>query len=62
MWQVLRLAAMRISAMKNTQTAVVTTLNGFRLGISVDGILTGSARHVTNESMLCSHHRNRPLL
>jgi hypothetical protein len=26
--------AMRISAMKNTQTEVVTTLNGFRLGAS----------------------------
>jgi predicted phage terminase large subunit-like protein len=33
--------AMRISAMKNTQTEVVTTLNGFRLAISVDGTLTG---------------------
>ena len=33
--------AMRISAMKNTQTEVVTTLNGFRLGASVDGALTG---------------------
>jgi len=33
--------AMRISAVKNTQTEVVTTLNGFRLGISVDGALTG---------------------
>jgi predicted phage terminase large subunit-like protein len=33
--------AMRISAMKNTQTEVVTTLNGFRLAISVDGALTG---------------------
>jgi predicted phage terminase large subunit-like protein len=32
---------MRISAMKNTQTEVVTTRNGFRLGISVDGALTG---------------------
>ena len=32
---------MRISAMKNTQTEVVTTLNGFRLAISVDGTLTG---------------------
>jgi predicted phage terminase large subunit-like protein len=32
---------MRISAMKNTQTEVVTTLNGFRLAISVDGALTG---------------------
>jgi hypothetical protein len=31
----------RISAMKNTQTEVVTTLNGFRLAISVDGTLTG---------------------
>jgi predicted phage terminase large subunit-like protein len=28
---------MGISAMKNTQTEVVTTLNGFRLAISVDG-------------------------
>jgi predicted phage terminase large subunit-like protein len=33
--------AMRISAMKNTQTEVVTTLNGFRLAMSVDGSLTG---------------------
>jgi predicted phage terminase large subunit-like protein len=33
--------AMRISAMKNTQTEVVTTLNGSRLAISVDGTLTG---------------------
>src|SRR5947209_7076448 len=33
--------AMRISAMKNTQTEVVTTRNGFRLAISVDGALTG---------------------
>jgi predicted phage terminase large subunit-like protein len=33
--------AMRISAMKNTQTEVVTTFNGFRLAISVDGTLTG---------------------
>jgi predicted phage terminase large subunit-like protein len=32
---------MRISAMKNTQSEVVTTLNGFRLAISVDGALTG---------------------
>jgi predicted phage terminase large subunit-like protein len=32
---------MRISAMKNTQSEVVTTLNGFRLAISVDGTLTG---------------------
>src|SRR4030095_16173972 len=32
---------MLISAMKNTQTEVVTTLNGFRLAISVDGALTG---------------------
>ena len=32
---------MRLSAMKNTQTEVVTTLNGFRLAISVDGALTG---------------------
>ena len=32
---------MRISAMKNTQTEVVTTLNGFRLAMSVDGTLTG---------------------
>jgi len=32
---------MRISTMKNTQTEVVTTLNGFRLTISVDGTLTG---------------------
>jgi predicted phage terminase large subunit-like protein len=32
---------MRISAMKNTQTEVVTTLNGFRLALSVDGSLTG---------------------
>jgi hypothetical protein len=28
---------MRISAMRNTQTEVVTTRNGFRLAISVDG-------------------------
>jgi predicted phage terminase large subunit-like protein len=33
--------AMRISAMKNTQTEVVTTRNGFRLAMSVDGALTG---------------------
>jgi predicted phage terminase large subunit-like protein len=32
---------MRISATKNTQTEVATTLNGFRLAISVDGTLTG---------------------
>jgi predicted phage terminase large subunit-like protein len=32
---------MRISAMKNTQTEVVTTRNGFRLAMSVDGALTG---------------------
>ena len=32
---------MRISAMKNTQTEVLTTLNGFRLATSVDGALTG---------------------
>jgi predicted phage terminase large subunit-like protein len=32
---------MGISAMKNTQTEVVTTLNGFRLATSVDGALTG---------------------
>jgi hypothetical protein len=32
---------MRISAMKNTQTEVVTSLNGFRLAMSVDGTLTG---------------------
>jgi predicted phage terminase large subunit-like protein len=32
---------MRISAMKNTQTEVVTSRNGFRLAISVDGALTG---------------------
>jgi predicted phage terminase large subunit-like protein len=32
---------MRISAIKNTQSEVVTTLNGFRLAISVDGTLTG---------------------
>jgi len=32
---------MRISTMKNTQTEVVTTLNGFRLAISIDGALTG---------------------
>ena len=32
---------MGISAMKNTQTEVVTTLNGFRLALSVDGTLTG---------------------
>jgi predicted phage terminase large subunit-like protein len=31
----------RISTMKNTQSEVVTTLNGFRLAISVDGTLTG---------------------
>jgi hypothetical protein len=34
-------SGMRISAMKNTQTEVVTTLNGFRLAMSVDGALTG---------------------
>jgi hypothetical protein len=33
--------AMRISAMKNTQTEVVTTCGGFRLALSVDGALTG---------------------
>jgi predicted phage terminase large subunit-like protein len=33
--------AMRISAMKNTQSELVTTRNGFRLAISVDGALTG---------------------
>jgi predicted phage terminase large subunit-like protein len=33
--------AMRISAMKNTQSEVVTTRNGFRLANSVDGALTG---------------------
>jgi predicted phage terminase large subunit-like protein len=33
--------AMRISVMKNTQSEVVTTQNGFRLAISVDGALTG---------------------
>jgi predicted phage terminase large subunit-like protein len=32
---------MRISAIKNTQTEVVTTRNGFRLAMSVDGALTG---------------------
>jgi predicted phage terminase large subunit-like protein len=32
---------MRLSAMKNTQTEVVTTLNGFRLAMSIDGALTG---------------------
>src|SRR5215211_4761843 len=32
---------MRISALKNTQTEVVTSRNGFRLAISVDGALTG---------------------
>jgi predicted phage terminase large subunit-like protein len=32
---------MRVSAMKNTQTEVVTISNGFRLAISVDGTLTG---------------------
>jgi predicted phage terminase large subunit-like protein len=32
---------MHISAMKNIQTEVVTTRNGFRLAISVDGTLTG---------------------
>src|SRR6266545_1354420 len=32
---------MRMSAMKNTQTEVVTTRNGFRLAMSVDGALTG---------------------
>jgi predicted phage terminase large subunit-like protein len=32
---------MRISALKNTQTEVVTTRNGFRLAMSVDGALTG---------------------
>ena len=32
---------MRASALKNTQAEVVTTLNGFRLAISVDGTLTG---------------------
>ena len=33
--------AMRLSSMKNTQTEVVTTQNGFRLASSVDGALTG---------------------
>ena len=37
---------MRISSMKNTQTEVVTTQNGFRLGISVDGALTGRGADV----------------
>jgi hypothetical protein len=32
---------MRISAMKNTQTELVTNRNGFRLALSVDGALTG---------------------
>jgi predicted phage terminase large subunit-like protein len=32
---------MRVSAMKNTQAEVVTTMNGFRLCMSVDGTLTG---------------------
>jgi predicted phage terminase large subunit-like protein len=32
---------MHISAMKNSQSEVVTTLNGFRLAMSVDGALTG---------------------
>jgi predicted phage terminase large subunit-like protein len=32
---------MRMSAMKNTQTEVVTTRNRFRLAMSVDGALTG---------------------
>jgi predicted phage terminase large subunit-like protein len=32
--------AMRISPMKNTQSEVATTLNGFRLATSVDGTLT----------------------
>src|SRR3954470_12304866 len=32
---------MRVSALKNTQSEVVTTLTGFRLAISVDGALTG---------------------
>jgi predicted phage terminase large subunit-like protein len=32
---------MRVSEMKNTQTEVETTLKGFRLGMSVDGTLTG---------------------
>ncbi len=32
---------MRISPMKNTQSEVVTTRNGFRLATSVDGPLTG---------------------
>jgi predicted phage terminase large subunit-like protein len=34
-------AGMRISPIKNTQNEVVTTLNGFRLAISLDGTLTG---------------------
>ena len=33
--------AMRLSSMKNTQTEVVTSQNGFRLASSVDGALTG---------------------
>jgi predicted phage terminase large subunit-like protein len=33
--------SMRVSPMKNTQTEVVTTMNGFRLCMSVDGTLTG---------------------
>src|SRR5215217_5187629 len=37
---------MRISAMRNTQTEVVTTRNGFRLAISVDGALTGRGGHI----------------
>jgi predicted phage terminase large subunit-like protein len=34
-------SGMRLSAIKNTQTEVVTTLNGFRLATSVDGPVTG---------------------
>ena len=37
---------MRASSMKNTQTEVVTTQNGFRLGTSVDGALTGRGADV----------------
>jgi predicted phage terminase large subunit-like protein len=39
--------SMRVSPMKNTQTEVVTTLNGFRLGISLDGTLTGRGGDIT---------------
>jgi predicted phage terminase large subunit-like protein len=40
-WYRAMFPGMRISAMKNTQSEVVTTRNGYRLAISVDGSVTG---------------------